>query len=101
MGAPATCTVSGTLYSASGAGAAGALVRARVISDEPPVAGGDGYLSGEAVSTFAASDGSWSLALPQGATVWLEIQAAGINHETTVPASATADVTTLSLSARA
>jgi hypothetical protein len=96
MAAPATCTLSGTLYGPTGAVVAGALVRARVVGT-PPVEAGGGHASGDPVVAYTGTDGAWSIALPQGLTVWIEIPAAGIDHSFTVPSSSTATLDGLSL----
>lgn len=100
MAAPATCTLSGTLYGPTGSAVAGALVRARVVSSEPPVAAGGGHASGDPSVVFTGTDGAWSIALPQGLTVWLEIPAAGVDHAFTVPSAATATLSDVSLNRR-
>lgn len=97
MTAPATCTVSGTLYGPTGAAQAGALVRARVISAAPPVVAGGGHATGDPTVIYSGTDGAWSVALPQGLTVWLEIPAAGIDHTCTVPATSTATLSDIAL----
>lgn len=97
MSAPSTCTLSGTVY-LSATGQSGQLVRWRVISDVPPVTAGDGYASGDPTVTYTDSSGAWSVTLPQGLTVWLEIPAAGVDHYLTVPAASTATLTDVSLS---
>ena len=97
MSAPATCTLSGTVYLGV-TGQGGALVRWRVVSETPPVVAGDGWASGDPTVTYTGSDGAWSLTLPQGLTVWLEIPAAGVDHLLVVPATATATMADVSLS---
>lgn len=96
MSAPATCTLSGTVY-LGGVGQAGALVRWRVISTTPPVTAGDGYASGDPTVTYTDASGGWSATLPQGLDVWLEIPAAGVDHLLTVPAASTATLTDVTL----
>lgn len=96
MSAPATCTVSGTLYDATGTAVAGALVRCRVIGT-PPVTAGGGNATGESTVTYTDASGAWSLALPQTLTAWLEIPAAGICHTLTVPDEATAALSAITL----
>jgi hypothetical protein len=97
MAAPATCTVSGTVYLGA-TGQQGQLVRWRVISTEPPVTAGDGIASGDPTVIYTDSSGVWSITLPQGLTIWLEIPAAGVDHYLTVPAASTATLTDVSLS---
>lgn len=97
MAAPATCTLSGTVYLGA-AGHGGALVRWRVVSDAPPVVAGGGWASGDPTVTYTGSDGIWSVTLPQGLTVWLEIPAAGVDHLLTVPAVSTATLDDVALS---
>jgi hypothetical protein len=94
--APATCTLSGTLY-LSATGQQGQLVRWRVISATPPVTAGDGNASGDPTVAYTDSSGGWSVTLPQGLTVWLEIPVAGIDHYFTVPTASTATLADLSL----
>lgn len=100
MAAPATCTLSGTLYLAA-TGQSGQLVRWRVVSTEPPVTAGDGKASGDPTAVYTDSSGVWSVTLPQGLTVWLEIPAAGVDHLLTVPSTSTATLADVTLSARA
>lgn len=97
MTAPATCTVSGALYAASGGAASGVLVRARVVSSTPPVAAGDGTAIGTPVVTYADTAGAWSLTLPQGLSVWIEIPEAGVDHTFTVPSASTSTFEALTL----
>lgn len=97
MTAPATCVLSGTVY-LSGTGQPGQLVRWRVVSSEPPVAAGDGKASGDPTVAYTDASGVWSITLPQGLTVWLEIPAAGVDHYLTVPAAPTATLADASLS---
>lgn len=97
MTAPSTCTVSGTLYAASGAAASGTLVRARVVSSSPPVTAGDGTAVGTPIVTYTDAAGAWSLALPQGLSVWIEIPEAGVDHTFTVPSSSTSTFGALTL----
>jgi hypothetical protein len=99
MTAPATCTVSGTIYGPDGVAYAGALVRARVY-EEPPVEGGDGVLAIDADSTYTDGSGDWSLDLPQGTVVWLEIPVAGVDHLFVVPAVSAARLSDVTLAAR-
>jgi len=96
MAAPATCTISGTVYLA-GSGQAGQLVRWRVVSATPPVAAGDGHASGDPTVAYTDASGDWSITVPQGLTLWLEIPAAGVDHYLTVPAAATATLSDVSL----
>ncbi len=97
MAAPSTCTLSGTVYLGA-TGQQGQLVRWRVISDESPVTAGDGKASGDPTVVYTDASGVWSITLPQGLTVWLEIPAAGVDHYLTVPAASTATLTDVSLS---
>jgi hypothetical protein len=95
MAAPSVCTISGTTYlGATGQG--GTLVRWRVVSATPPVVAGDGHASGDPTVVYAASDGTWSIAPPQGATVWVEIPREGVDHTFTVPSETTATFASLS-----
>lgn len=99
MTAPSTCTLSGTVYLGV-TGQGGALVRWRVVSTDPPVTAGDGNASGDPTSVYTDASGVWSLTLPQGLTVWLEIPAAGVDHLLTVPATATATLADVALADR-
>ena len=96
MSAPATCTLSGTVYLA-GSGQAGQLVRWRVVSAAPPVTAGDGHASGDPTVAYTDASGDWSITVPQGLTIWLEIPAAGVDHTFTVPALSTATLADVSL----
>lgn len=97
MAAPSACTISGVVYLGA-TGQPGQLVRWRVVSDEPPVTAGDGKASGDPTVAYTDASGVWSVTLPQGLTVWLEIPAAGVDHYLTVPAASTATLSDVSLS---
>ena len=88
MAAP-VCTVSGTLTDAAGAARARALVRARVLDDDAGSVRSGVAVSIEAVTTVTDAAGAWSIALPQGASVRVELPAAGVDHVGTLPAAAT------------
>lgn len=88
MAAPA-CVVSGVLTDAAGAVRPRALVRARVLDD-----GEGSVLSGvavsiEALTTVTDAAGAWAISLPQGASVRIELPAAGVDHVGTMPETAT------------
>jgi hypothetical protein len=68
MPAPVTCTVSGTLYNAAGTAVSGAKVRALVMSSFSD-AYGNVIAEGLYASTTTASDGTWSLAVIQTASL--------------------------------
>lgn len=99
MSAPATCTLSGTVYLGA-SGQAGALVRWRVVSDAPPVVAGGGHASGDPTFVYTDSSGNWSITVPQALTIWLEIPAEGVDHLLTVPAAVTATLADVSLEER-
>lgn len=96
MSAPSVCVLSGIVYTAGSEPAANALVRIR-ISPGLVAAAGDGFHSSAPQATYAASDGSWSLTLPQGEDFRIEIPIAGIDAIGTVPATATADLASVTL----
>lgn len=105
MTAPATCTISGTLYTAAGATLEGRLVRIRVLpydaltdflTDYPP-ADWIPTTSTDPQEVETASNGTWSIIAPQGAVIRVEIPAAYIDHAGTVPAAATATLDDLGL----
>lgn len=88
MAAPA-CIVSGVLTDAAGAVRARAIVRARVLDDAE-----GSVLSGVAVSiepltVMTDADGAWSLTLPQGASVRIQLPAAGVDHVGILPETST------------
>lgn len=105
MAAPATCTISGTLYTAAGAALEGRLVRIRVL----PYDALDNFLleyppmdwvattSTDPQEVETNASGEWSITVPQGAVVHVEIPAAQINHAGTVPAESTATLDDLGL----
>ena len=88
MAAP-TCTVSGTLTDAAGAAKARALVRARVLDDDVGSVLSGVAVSIEAVTVVTDAAGEWSIVLPQGASVRIELPAAGVDHVGTVPETST------------
>lgn len=88
MAAP-VCTVSGTLTSAAGAAKARAVVRARVLDDEAGAVLSGVAVSIEPVTIVTDQDGAWSIGLPQGASVRIELPAAGVDHVGTLPESST------------
>lgn len=105
MPAPATCTLSGTLYTAAGAALEGRLVRIRVLPyagltdflmEYPP---GDDVMmtSTDPQEVETSSLGAWSIVVPQGAVIRVEIPAAYIDHAGTVPAASTATLDDLGL----
>lgn len=105
MTAPATCTISGTLYTAVGAALEGRLVRIRVLPydvltdfliDYPP-ADWIPTTSTDPQVVETASNGTWSIVVPQGAVIRVEIPSAYIDHAGTVPVAATATLDDLGL----
>lgn len=94
MAAP-TCTVSGTLTDAAGAAKARALVRARVLDDDVGSVLSGVAVSIEAVTVVTDAAGEWSIVLPQGASVRLEIPSAGVDHVGTIPDASTLTFDTL------
>lgn len=105
MTAPATCTISGTLYTAAGAALEGRLVRIRVLpydvlTDfllEYPPADWMPTTSTDPQEVETNSSGVWSIVVPQGAVIRVEIPAAYIDHAGTVPTAATATLDDLGL----
>lgn len=105
MTAPATCTISGTLYTAAGAALEGRLVRIRVLPysvltdvllDYPPD-DTTPTTSTDPQEVETGASGTWSIVAPQGAVVRVEIPAAYIDHVGTVPAETTATLDDLGL----
>ena len=88
MAAP-VCTVSGTLTDAAGTAKARAVVRARVLDDEEGSVLTGFAVSIEPVTTVTDAAGAWSITLPQGARVRIELPAAGVDHVGTVPETST------------
>lgn len=105
MTAPATCTISGTLYTAAGAALEGRLVRFRVLPSDSAEQALYGYPPSDAVMTASTdpqevesnSSGLWSITVPQGAVVRVEIPALRIDHVGSVPAASTATLDDLAL----
>lgn len=105
MTAPATCTISGTLYTAAGVALEGRLVRIRVLpydslTDyllEYPPAEWIPTTSVDPQEVESNASGMWSVVAPQGATIRLEIPAAYIDHAGTVPTASTATLDDLGL----
>ena len=105
MTAPATCTISGTLYTAAGAALEGRLVRIRVLPYgdlstfllEYPPADWMPTTSVDPQEVETNSSGGWSIVAPQGAVIRVEIPAAHIDHAGTVPTAATATLDDLGL----
>ena len=105
MTAPATCTISGTVYTAAGVALEGALVRFRVL----PFDSFENYLleypPSDSVMTTTITPqetetsnlGAWSITVPQGAVVRVEIPQMGVDHAGTVPAASTATLDDLGL----
>lgn len=87
----ANCILSGTLLHPDATGALGELVRARIpVLAGATSAGEDGALSNGDWKTFTDSNGAFSLTLPQGATIRLEIPFSGMDIITAVPSASTA-----------
>jgi hypothetical protein len=105
MTAPATCTISGTLYTAAGAALEGRLVRIRVLPYdsldkfllEYPPADWIPTTSVDPQEVETSSAGAWSVTVPQGAVIRVEIPAAYIDHAGTVPSESTATLDDLGL----
>lgn len=105
MPAPATCTISGTLYTAAGAALEGRLVRMRVLPydslgqylTEYPPADWIPTTSTDPQSVETAANGTWSITVPQGAVIRVEIPAAYIDHAGTVPEESTATLDDMTL----
>lgn len=105
MTAPATCTISGTLYTAAGAALEGRLVRIRVLPSDSMEEALLGYPPSDAIVTTttdpqeveSGASGSWSIAVPQGAVIRVEIPAMQVDHVGTVPSESTATLDDLGL----
>jgi len=105
MTAPATRTISGTLYTAAGAALEGKLVKIRVLPyddassylREYPPSDSTPTTSIEPQEVETSNLGAWSITVPQGAVVLVEISAQGVYHAGTVPAAATATLDDLGL----
>lgn len=87
MTAPSTCIVSGALTDASGAAKARAIVRARVLDDDAGSVLSGAAVAIEPVTTLTDAAGAWSIVLPQGARVRVQLPAAGIDHVGTIPSA--------------
>jgi len=105
MTAPATCTISGTIYTAAGAALEGALVRIRVLAYDSAELFLLEYPPSDWVATTSvapqevetASNGAWSITVPQGAVVRVEIPQLNIDHAGTVPSESTATLDDMTL----
>lgn len=98
MTAPASCTISGTVYTAGCVALEGALVKIRVL----PYASADGYLleyppddtmlttSTKTQKVETNASGVWSITVPQGAVILIEIPEEGTAAVGSVPAASTA-----------
>lgn len=98
MTAPATCTISGTVYTGGCAALEGALVKIRVL----PYASAENYLleyppddtilttSTKTQKVETNSSGVWSITVPQGAVILVEIAEEGTMAVGTVPTASTA-----------
>jgi len=99
MPAPSTCTVSGFLCLLDGSAVpAGTQISATVKSTQADqggqLAGGAG-VSSIFIEALTDDTGSFSIQLIQGATVLLEIPSINLRKEILVPATTTADFSTL------
>lgn len=84
----ATCTLVGFIENADGTPAADVSVRATIRSTEEDQSGQfatDGAVTSEPVVAFSGEDGRFALAVPQGATMLLEIAAANLRKYIDVP----------------
>ena len=105
MSAPATCTISGTLYTAAGAALEGRLVRFRVLPNDSADEALLGYPASDAVMTASTdpqevetnASGEWSIVVPQGAVLLVEIPANQTYHIGTAPSASTAGLSDLGL----
>lgn len=86
MTAP-VCTVSGVLTDAVGVAKARALVHARVLDGRPGAVPSGTAVAIERITTLTDAAGAWQAVLPQGARVRIQIPAAGIDHEGTIPSA--------------
>ncbi len=99
MTAPATCTVSGTIYAPDGDPAANLLIRVRLGSAtrNAPAAIGAAFIDARAQTTYTDNQGAFSFVLPQGMAFFLECPAADLIHCGIVPAESTAELSTIDL----
>jgi hypothetical protein len=84
VSAPLLCSIQGSLFDDSGEPDAGQLVQATLI----PVltdALGRGFRADAIRKTYTATDGSFDLPMPRGATIRLEIRAIGYDRRALVP----------------
>lgn len=84
----ATCLIVGFIEQGDGTGAPDVTVRATIRSTEDDRSGqfaDDGAVTSEPVVTFSGDDGRFSLPLPQGATMLLEIAAVNLRKYIAVP----------------
>lgn len=82
---PSTCAISGTLLDGGGSPIANTEVRMRTVT--PATSGAFGITSND-LKTKTASDGTWTLTMIQGLTAQVDIPAAGIAKDFTVPTGA-------------
>ena len=98
MAGAAICNVTGVICGVDGSAKEGLQVRATIKSTQidqgGQVAGGAGVTS-EVVSAITQTDGTFSIALVQGASVVIEIPDINLRKEILVPLVATADFATL------
>jgi len=91
---PEMCSITGTLFTATGLRAANSLVRATVV----PVKTDDlgrGYQNSDIISTYSDVQGEFTLSLVRGLNILLDIVDIGYSRKVCVPDSATALFTTL------
>lgn len=87
----ATCLLTGFIVQADGTPAADVTVRATIRSTEDDQSGqfaDDGAVTSEPVVAFTGSDGRFSLAVPQGATMLFEVAAVNLRKLISVPRQA-------------
>ena len=82
----AVCTISGTVQTPAGVAVQNAMVRYRILTPLDSAI----HVTVFALTTWTASDGTWSVTLAQGATARIEIPSAGIDEWGEVPNASTA-----------
>ena len=98
MAGVAICEITGTICAVDGSPKVGGQVRASIKSTSDDqggqLASGAGVTS-EIVSAITQDDGTFSICMMQGATIFLEIPDINLKKEVLVPLEATADFATL------
>lgn len=97
-GAAPICNVTGTICGVDGSAKEGAQVRATIKSTQSDQGGqitASAGVTSEIISAITQADGTFSIALLQGATVDLEIPEINLKKEIVIPTETTVDFTTL------